>query len=112
MVSTGNRRVLWIVAGLGRDAGKECGVGAELVALVVNVLCSTVLVVPICVHLCDKVPCGATLGDRDGSEGAETLVAVRLIPVGCFLEWSLGSKVISPVDGHSGSLSIGQKSWL
>ncbi len=97
---------------LGRDAEDECGVGAKLVALVVNVPCSAVLVVPICVPLCDKVPCGEAQGDGDGSEGSETVVAVRLVPVGCFLEWLVGTKVISPVDGHSGLSSIGQTSRL
>ncbi len=92
MVSTGNGCVLWIVSELGRDAGDKCGVGAKLVALVVNVPCSAVLVVPICIPLCNKVPCGETLGDGDGTEGSETVVAVRLVPVGCFLEWLLARR--------------------
>ncbi len=69
VVTTGNNRVLWIFPELGRDAEDECGVGAKLVAEVVNVPCSAVLVVPICVPLCEKVPCGEAQGDGDGAEG-------------------------------------------
>ncbi len=90
----------------------ECGVGANLDALVVDGPCSAVLVVPICVYLCVQFPCGEALGDGVGAEGSETMVVVRLVPVGCFLEWSFGLVGNLPVDGNSGSLSGGQRRWL
>ncbi len=61
VVSTGSGRVLWIVLGLSHNAEDECDVGAKLVALVINVPCSAVPVVPVCVHLCGQVPCGEVL---------------------------------------------------
>ncbi len=61
------------------DIGNGCGV---------NVPCSVMFVGPICVYLCVQFPCGEALGDGDGFEGS---VVVRLVPVGCFSEWLLGS---------------------
>ncbi len=67
---------LTVVSEVERDAGDECGGGAELVALSVIVPCSAVFVVPICRCLCALLPCGEALGTVGGPEGLDTAVVV------------------------------------
>ncbi len=91
------------------DAGDECGCGAKLVTLFMIVPCSAVPVVQ---------SAGIYTFYFLVMRHWEPLVALRagiVGPVGCRdCGWAgrLGSKVFSPVDGHRGSLSIGQKGWL
>ena len=67
---------LTVISEVERDAGDECGVGAELVVLSVIVPCSAVLVVPICRRLCALFPCDEALGTVGGPEGSDTAVVV------------------------------------
>ncbi len=68
--------VLTVVLEVERDAGDECGVGAELVVLSLIVTCSAVFVVPICRLFCARFPCGEALGTVGGPEGSDTAVVV------------------------------------
>ncbi len=97
---------LTVVSEVERDAGDECGVGAELVVQAGIVPCAAVFFVPICLPLCTRFPCGEALG---------AVVSLRApIPhsLWVWLEWSFGLEGGFTCGGHSGSLSVGQKGWL
>ncbi len=71
----------WVVAltvdsEVERDAGDECGVGAELVVVSIIVPCSTVFVVPICRPLFALFPCDEALGTVGGPAGTDSAVVV------------------------------------
>ncbi len=58
----------------GHDAGDECCVGAELIALFGIMSCSAGLVVPICRQLCVRFPCGEALVTRGGLKGSDSVL--------------------------------------
>ncbi len=87
MVLDGCHRVvaLTVVLGVERDAGDECGVGAELAVLSAIVPCAAAVMGPVCQRFRTRsIP---VIGPR----GLDTAV------VGCGWNGWLGSKVVSPV---------------